>query len=337
MRWCIPRAASASPSATRSRRGGRAIATACLIADIGGTNVRLALTGADGRPTAEQKLAVADYPGPVEAARAYLGGREVSRAVFAVATPVTSDQVALTNSPWVFSISATRAALGLERLEVINDFTAQAVAIPALRVDEREQIGGGTPEPGHAIGVIGPGTGLGVGGLLPVGDRWQPIPVRAAMSRSPPRTRSRTRSWPISSSASATSPPSASFRAPAWSIWPRRSRRSRVSRSRSPIRCEVPERARRGGCRFCSAALARFSAMLGAAAGDLALTLGARGGIYIGGGLAKRLGELFDRERFRASFVAKGRLAHFLEPIPTYLITRRDPGLLGAAALAMAL
>ena len=76
--------------------------------------------------------------------------------------------------------------------------------------------------------------------------------------------------------------------------------------------------------------------MLGAAAGDLALTLGARGGIYIGGGLSKRLDELFDRARFRAGFVAKGRLARFLEPIPTYLVTRRDPGLLGAAVLALA-
>ena len=99
---------------------------------------------------------------------------------------------------------------------------------------------------------------------------------------------------------------------------------------------QVAERARTGSCRFCRAALERFSALLGAQAGDLALTLGARGGIYIGGGLAKRLGPLFDEARFRAGFVAKGRLAYFLEPIPTYLITRSDPGLLGAAALAMA-
>ncbi len=89
---------------------------------------------------------------------------------------------------------------------------------------------------------------------------------------------------------------------------------------------QVAERARSGECRFCSAALVRFSAMLGSAAGDLALTLGARGGIYIGGGLCKRLDELFDRERFRAAFVAKGRLGYFLEPIPTYLVVRRDPG-----------
>ena len=112
-----------------------------------------------------------------------------------MATPVTSDRVALTNSPWAFSIAATRQALGLDRLAVINDFTAQALAIPLLRADERRQIGGGAPVPGQAIGVIGPGTGLGVGGLLPIGERWQPIPARAATSRSPPTTRSRTRSW----------------------------------------------------------------------------------------------------------------------------------------------
>ena len=152
------------------------MATARLIADIGGTNARFALTGPDGRPTGVRKLRVADYPGPVEAARAYLAGRPVREAVLAVATPVTSDRVAFTNSPWVFSIRDSQAALGLDRLEVINDFTAQALAVPWLTEGERRQIGSGAPVPGQAIGVIGPGTGLGVGGLVPVGDRWQPLP-----------------------------------------------------------------------------------------------------------------------------------------------------------------
>jgi len=279
---------------------------------------------------------VADYPGPVEAARAYLAGRRVRRAVFAVATPVTSDRVALTNSPWDFSIEATRAALGLDRLEVVNDFTAQAMAIPLLRLDERRQIGGGAPVPGQAIGVIGAGTGLGVCGLLPVGNRWQPIPgegghvslaahddVEALIV-----ARLRRRFGHVSNERLLSGPGLINLASALAAI------EGVELEITDPL--QVAERARSGQCDFCRAALERFSGLLGAAAGDLALTLGARGGIYVGGGLAKRLGDLFDEERFRARFVAKGRLARFLEPIPTYLVTRRDPGLLGAAVLALA-
>jgi glucokinase len=256
--------------------------------------------------------------------------------VFAVATPVTSDRVALTNSPWVFSIEETRGALALDRLEVVNDFTAQAMAIPLLRVDERRQIGPGASAPGQAIGVIGAGTGLGVCGLLPVGDRWQPIPgegghvsfaahdeVEALIV-----AHLRRRFGHISNERLLSGPGLINLATALAAI--------EGIELDIPDPLQVAERARSGECRFCAAALERFSALLGAAAGDLALTLGARGGVYVGGGLAKRLGDLFDEERFRAAFVAKGRLARFLEPIPTYLVTRRDPGLLGAAVLALA-
>ena len=147
-----------------------------LIADIGGTHARFALAGSDGRPYDEQKLLVADFPGPVEAARAYLAGRKIRDAVLAVATAVDSDWIALTNAPWAFSVAATREALGLNRLAVINDFTAQALAVPRLASEECTQIKAGQPRRGSAIAVIGPGTGLGVGGLLPIQDTWYPIP-----------------------------------------------------------------------------------------------------------------------------------------------------------------
>ncbi len=257
--------------------------------------------------------------------------------MFAVATPVTSDQVALTNSPWVFSIRDSQAALGLDRLEVINDFTAQALAVPWLTAAERRQIGGGAAVPGHAVGIIGPGTGLGVGGLVPAGNRWQPLPgegghvsfaahdeIEAALLAGLQK-----RFGHVSNERLLSGPGLVNLAVGLAAL------EGQTLEIADPL--EVVERARTGGCQFCRAALERFSALLGAAAGDLALTLGARGGIYIGGGLAKRLGPLFDEARFRANFVAKGRLAYFLEPIPTYLITRSDPGLLGAAALAMVL
>jgi glucokinase len=283
-----------------------------------------------------RKLTVADYPGPVEAARAYLAGRPVREAVLAVATPITSDRVALTNSPWEFSIRDSKAALGLDRLEVINDFTAQALAVPWLTAEERHQIGDGAPEAGEVVGVIGPGTGLGVGGLVPVGGRWRPIPGEGGHVSFAPHdeidaailAELQKRFDHVSNERLLSGPGLVNL---AVALAALEGETLEITDPR-----QVPERAETGSCRFCRAALERFSWLLGAAAGDLALTLGARGGIYVGGGLAKRLGPLFDEGRFRAGFVAKGRLAYFLEPIPTYLITRRDPGLLGAAALAMA-
>jgi glucokinase len=304
-----------------------------LLADIGGTNARFALTGRTGRPTAEKKLRTADYRGPVEAVRAYLGERAVDEAVFAMALPVDADWVQLTNSPWAFSIEATRQALGLERLTVINDFSAQALAVPALTPKERRQIGDGEPVEGAAIGVIGPGTGLGVGGLVRVGDAWHPIASEGGHVSLAPRDEVDAavlahlrRRFPHVSNERVLSGPGLVNLATALAAIEGQELKIKEPR-------DVTRRAKAGRCRFCSAALERFSGLLGAAAGDLALTLCAQGGVYIGGGLVKRLGSLFDAGRFRASFVAKGRFEDYLRAVPTYLVTRRDPGLLGAAVL----
>jgi glucokinase len=302
-----------------------------LIADIGGTNARFALVGADGRPHAEQKLLVADFAGPVEAARAYLQGREVRDAVLAVATAVHSDRVALTNSPWVFSVRATREALGLNRLVVINDFAAQALAVPRLTANERVQLRGGTPR-GDAIAVIGPGTGLGVAGLIRVREDWHPIPSEGGhVSLAPHDERDAAvlaelqRRFGHVSNERVLSGPGLVNLATTLAV---------LDGAELDVTDphEVARRASAGECRFCREALERFSSFLGAAAGDLAMIFLAQAGVYIGGGLSKRLGELFDVERFHAAFVAKGRYEGYLRDIPVYLVTRRDPGLLGAAS-----
>jgi glucokinase len=307
-----------------------------LVADIGGTHARFALCGLDGQPQGEQKLEVADYQGVVDAARAYLAGRRVAHAVFAVATPVDSDWVHLTNAPWAFSVRATRAALGLERLAVINDFTAQALAVPRLAPDDRVQLGGGEPQAGAAIAVIGPGTGLGVAGVLPVQGTWYPIPSEGGHvslashdERDAAVLACLQRRFGHVSNERVLSGPGLINLATALAALD-----GETLVLDDPH--EVSRRAASGECRFCLEALQRFSSLLGAAAGDLALTFCALGGVYIGGGLAKRLGPLFDVERFRASFVAKGRFVDYLARIPTYLVTRRDPGLLGAAAYPLA-
>ncbi|HEX5078996.1 MAG TPA: glucokinase [Geminicoccaceae bacterium] len=308
------------------------MATRRLLADIGGTNARFALSGRNGRPSAEKTLRTADYRGPVEAVRAYLGDREVDEAVFAMALPVSADWVQLTNSPWAFSIEQTRQALGLARLTVINDFSAQALAVPALTAKERLQIGDGEPVEGAAIGVIGPGTGLGVGGLLRIGHRWHPVASEGGHVSLAPRdevdaavwARLRERFGHVSNERVLSGPGLVNLATAIAAI------------AGEELRIDDPKEVSRraeAGCRFCRAALDRFSGLLGAAAGDLALTLCAQGGVYIGGGLVKRLGSLFDAGGFRASFVAKGRFEDYLRAVPTYLVTRRDPGLLGAAVL----
>jgi glucokinase len=267
--------------------------------------------------------------------RAYLGDREVDEAVFAMALPVDADWVHLTNSPWAFSIEQTRKALGLERLTVINDFAAQALAIPALTASERLQIGPGAPVEGAPIGVIGPGTGLGVGGLLWVDDTWEPVASEGGHISLAPHDDVDAAVWAqlhkrfghVSNERVLSGPGLVNLATALAAI------EGETLRIEDPK--EVSRRARAGCCRFCGEALARFSGLLGAAAGDLALLLCARGGVYIGGGLVKRLGSLFDAERFRASFVAKGRFEDYLRAVPTYLVTRRDPGLLGAAVVRM--
>lgn len=307
-----------------------------LVADIGGTHARFALCGPDGEPRDEEWLQVADHPGVVEAARAYLAGRKVADAVFAVATPVDSDRIELTNAPWAFSIRATRDALGLERLAVINDFAAQALAVPRLASNDRIQIGGGEPQADQAIAVIGPGTGLGVSGLLPVHGTWYPIASEGGhVSLAPHDDRDaallaclRRRFEHVSSERVLSGPGLINLATALAEI-------DGETLALDDPR-EVSRLAASGECPFCKEALERFSSLLGAASGDLALTFCALGGVYISGGLCRNLGPLFDLGRFRASFVAKGRFVDYLSRIPIYLVTRRDAGLVGAAAYPLA-
>ncbi|HRD50080.1 MAG TPA: glucokinase, partial [Candidatus Contendobacter sp.] len=149
-----------------------------LIADIGGTNARFALVDANRQFYAEHILACADFPNLTAAAEAYLskvGGPRPTQAAVAVATPVTGDWIQFTNSAWSFSTETTQRELGLERLLMLNDFTALALALPLLGPDERRQVGGGTAVAETPIGLIGPGTGLGVSGLVWSGHHWIPL------------------------------------------------------------------------------------------------------------------------------------------------------------------
>src|SRR5258705_368193 len=142
-----------------------------LLGDIGGTNARFAWQAGDGAPLQDiVALATADHASLGAAIAHYLAstGRSAPPwCAIGIANPITGDHVQMTNSHWSFSINALQAELGFERLRIINDFTALALALPDLAPAELRQLGGAAAVPHSAIALIGPGTGLGVSGLLP--------------------------------------------------------------------------------------------------------------------------------------------------------------------------
>lgn len=309
-----------------------------LVSDIGGTNARFALVPAGSlQPRQERNLLCADFPGPVEAVRHYLascGAPAVREAAFDVATGITGDFVQLTNGPWGFSVEQTRRALGLEHLYVINDFTALALGVPLLAPAEKRQIGGGAPVPGTAIGVIGAGTGLGVSGLLPYKGRWIAVQGEGGHTAFSPMTpredallqaaRKRFGSH-VSTERLVSGPGLKTLYESLCTL------EGRQGAELQPA--QITERALGGSDRSCGEALELFCAMLGTAAANLAALLGARAGIYIGGGIVPKLGEYFERSAFRARFEDKGRFRAYVSSIPTYVILAETLALRGLASL----
>jgi glucokinase len=307
-----------------------------LVGDIGATNARFALVASDGALTQTRVLLCEDYPTIADAMIAYLAdakGAAPTRAVLAVAASPTGDEVSMTNHPWTFSIEALRQRLGLQRLNVVNDFLANAAAIPYLSASERVQVGPGAAVLDAPIGVIGPGTGLGVSTLVPTNAGPKAVPGEGGHVTMPPADARESAVLEIM-----------------------RSRFDHVSAERvlsGPglvnlynTLCELshvpaapltaaqitdPKTASQDAC--AREATNMFCAMLGTVAGNLALTLGAHGGIYIAGGIVPKLGEAFASSPFRARFEAKGRFKTYLSRIPTYVVVRPFAALLGASKL----
>ncbi|MFC7734608.1 glucokinase [Roseomonas sp. GCM10028921] len=302
-----------------------------LVGDIGGTNARFALCEPGCAPREERKLSVAEHPGLIEAAEAYLAGRAVEEAVFAVATPVLGDGVAFTNSPWRFTIPEARERLGLRRLVIINDFVAQASAIRGLGTADLRELKPGEADPAAPRVVIGPGTGLGVAFLLGGGGAARVLASEAGHSSFSPQDETEERILHglrrefghVSVERLLSGPGLLRIANGLAEI------RGEGPRFASPK--EVTERAAGMGDPLCLEATRIFSAVLGAAAGDLALTVLAEGGVYVTGGLCRNLGPLLDREALVRGFTGKGRFAGYLGGIPITQVMRPHTGLLGAA------
>lgn len=310
-----------------------------LLADIGGTNIRLAWQCASGAPYQdEHKLRCADFPSLQAAVQAYLdraGIAAPAQAAFGIATPVTGDQVAMTNSDWQFSQKEIQAHFGFQRFVLINDFTALALAVPLLEPQLLRQVGGGAAVEGAAIALLGPGTGLGMSGLVfgPSAPRGTPIAGEGGHVSLAAHTRFefdiiehlRQRFGHVSAERAISGEGLVNlFHAV----------RAVQGLAASDVSDPAAISALALDDKDASAvrALELLCAFLGSVAGDLALTLGARGGVYLGGGIVPRLGQWFDRSPFRARFEAKGRFADYLKPIPCWVVdATAAPALLGAA------
>jgi glucokinase len=309
-----------------------------LLGDIGGTHVRWGLQRAPDTSPEAVRVQPCDRASSVaESALAYLrdtGAPAPRWAGIGVATSVTGDRVAMTNHPWSFSIRELQAALGVERCLVINDFTALAMSLPALGAGDRRPLGRSADADGVAAGtlaLLGPGTGLGVSGLVPVaGGGWQPISgegghvTLAAGDDEEAEVLAwlRRRLGHVSAERVLSG---------AGLVNLHDAVRALAGRPAEPIEPAAVTARAHSGDADAARAVTLFTAWLGSVAGNLALTLGARAGVFVGGGIVPRLGPAFDEALFRQRFEAKGRFAGYLQPIPTWLITAPTPALTGAS------
>jgi glucokinase len=314
-----------------------------LLGDVGGTNARLALQQAPDAPIEHiVNLPCKDFAGPQQAIEHYLAqvlphtsGMRPRSGVVGIANPILGDHIALTNAHWAFSISALRDALGLESLRFLNDFTVLALSLPGLPASDLVQVGGTEPMPDKAKALLGAGTGLGVSGLVPVPGtgRWVPLEGEGGHVTLPAFDEEEAR---VLSALRALLPGHVSAERGALSgqglqaLYQAHCHLAGAEAGAlSPA--DVTQHALDGSDPHCVAALNTFCAMMGTVAADLALTLGAQGGVYIGGGIVPKLGDFFLHSPFRARFESKGRFGAYLARIPVYVIHSAYPALIGAS------
>jgi glucokinase len=307
-----------------------------LLADIGATHARFALESAPGVLRNVAVLLCDDYPGIVPLLNAYLGQLgdvRISHAAFALANPISGDFIRMTNRDWQFSTDEVRRALGLTTLLIVNDFTALAMALPGFKPEDLLQIGGGKPQPHAVAGVLGPGTGLGVSGVIPTVDGFVTLGSEGGHVNFAPADEREFailqyawREWQHVSNERLISGPGMEI------IYRALAQRNGVQ---APPRtaAEIASCALEQNDPLCLEVLECFAGMLGGAAANLAVTLGAFGGIFIGGGIVPRVAQWFATSPFRARFEAKGRFSDYLAQIPTYVIMTPNPALYGVASI----
>ncbi|HEY1382344.1 MAG TPA: glucokinase [Dongiaceae bacterium] len=309
-----------------------AAATDLLVADIGGTNARFAISTADGTLHEVRILHAANFPKIDDAIGAYLAELKrprPTRACFAVACPAKGPEIKLTNSSWRFVKADLQKAFQFQRFVVINDFEALAASVPILSGPQLAELRAGTPDPTSVSLVIGPGTGLGVGAYVPAGkNAWAVISGEGGHVGFAPNTDEEVRLWQRM-----------------------REKYGRVSAERvlngaglvnvyhfmvdeagqQIVEVDAPEISRRAlvGEEVAVNAVLMFFDMLGSVTGDLAMAFGSRAGVYIGGGITPKLMDFARRSKLVERFLDKGRVAAILQSMPIWVILEERAALYG--------
>ncbi len=314
-----------------------------LTGDAGGTKVRLMLFDEEGRPLAEATYPSADFDSLEAAARRFLDrqGATAEVAVFDVAGPVVEGAARLTNLGWETSEAALREALGVERVALLNDLVAIAAAVPHLRGDDLACLNEGQPDPHGAIAVVAPGTGLGEAYLTwDAGlGRYVPRPSEGGHTDFAPRNEEEIallrylwRRYPHVSYERITSGMGLraiyAFCKEVLRLEEPPALREQLAQADDPNPLVVAA-AMEGECPACRKALEMLVALIGAEAGNMALKVLARGGLYLGGGIPPRILPALRSESFLHAFTDKGRMAPLLASIPVHVILNTDAPLIG--------
>lgn len=310
-----------------------------ILADIGGTNIRFATLSPDGTIAARESWLTSLYNGFKDALDAYRSHAAMADAPEAIAAcaagPLIDGRIELTNGKWTLSHDMLRQASGTAKTVLVNDFTAVARAVPTLQAGDMDKIGGTEPEPHATKLALGPGTGLGVACAVPDGqDGWVANPGEGGHAdlacnndRELAIMFQLMRQFGHVGTERVLSGPGLENLYLAIAALDGKTFRDR------PMAADIARAARAGSDATAVETVQIFTGMLGSTAGSLALTLGARGGVYIAGGIVRQWGPLFDRKLFRHRFEAKGRMRSYLTPIPCYLVTADDLAFRGLSAL----
>ncbi len=307
-----------------------------LVADIGGTNLRIGTTDEKGVINNIALYQCNQFSGLAEIIQDYLSKIDTSdaelNACFAIACPVDNDLISMTNLPWKFSKKELQQTLNLTKMYFINDYTAIAHAVPFLNDEQKVQIGGGNVVAGKPISICGPGTGLGVANVVNVNNQWVSLGGEGGHVDFAPTDETEIKILNFL----LTKYKHVSYEQVLSGLGIQQIYQALMSiKGEEPEALEakdITQRAVNNECDVCKASLDKFCEILGNFAGNLSLTLASFGGVYIAGGIAPRFIEFIKTSNFRRSFEAKGRFEAFNQAIPTFVIIEPQPGLLGASA-----
>lgn len=307
-----------------------------LVADIGGTNLRIGTTDLDGNIYNLKLYQCNKFSGLAEIIQNYLSQMDIDdaelNACFAIACPVDNDVISMTNLPWEFSKRELQATLNLTKMYFINDYTAIAHAVPLLNKEQKVQIGSGDVVQGQPISICGPGTGLGVANVVNVNKQWVSLGGEGGHVDFAPTDEIEIKILNFL----LTKYKHVSYEQLLSGLGIQQIYQALMFiKGQEPEAFEakdITQKAISNECDVCKETLDRFCAILGNFAGNLSLTLASFGGVYIAGGIVPRFIDYIKNSDFRSRFEAKGRFESFNQTIPTFVITEPQPGLIGATA-----